>query len=193
MSHEPPMAFTWDGEHMVPRKPKYADKVYTIGENYLLAPIEERSEVSHRHEFAFLREAWLNLPEDLAPLYPTSEHLRKRALIDTGWYNEKIIDAGTESAAIEVASILKDLDEFSLVIVRGSIVVRRTAKSQSRRKMNKEDFQKSKNDILELVSAMIGVKPEEIPADEPVTAGTPDTAGPPTPDGRPDGVGSPIE
>jgi hypothetical protein len=157
-----PQGFTWDGEAMLPRSPRLADKAYVVGENYLLVTHEERSSATHNHEFAWLKDAWLNLPENLADQYPTPEHLRKRALIDGGFYDETIVDAGTNAAALRVASAFRAREEFSLVIVRGPAVVIRTAKSQSRRSMNKLDFQASKTAILEVVSALIGVTPEQL-------------------------------
>jgi hypothetical protein len=147
---------------MVPRSPTLADKAYTVGESYLLVPHEQRSLASHNQEFAWLKDAWLNLPENLADQYPTPEHLRKRALIDAGFYDETIVDAGTSAAAIRVAAAFRSREEFSLVIVRGPLVVIRTPKSQSRRSMNKQEFQASKTAILEIVSGMIGVSPDSL-------------------------------
>lgn len=162
MTPDHPQGFIWDGEAMVPRSSKLADKAYTVGEGYLLVTYEPRSISSHNHEFAWLKDAWLNLPENLADQYPTPEHLRKRALIDAGFYDETIVDAGSNAAALRVASAFRSREEFSLVIVRGPAVVIRTAKSQSRRSMNKKDFQASKTAILEVVSSMIGVTPEKL-------------------------------
>lgn len=135
---------------------------YGEGEVVWVTPVEERSEVSHRHEFAWLREAWKNLPEHLAEHYPTPEHLRKRALIDAGFFNEQIIDAGSNAAALRVASYIRGEDDFALVIVRGPAVVIRKAKSQSRRSMDKDEFQASKQAVLETVSALIGVDPTDL-------------------------------
>lgn len=157
-----PVFFQWDGEVMRPRNPKRADAEYAVGEIYPLVPLEDRSPASHAHEFAWLREAWLQLPEPLADLYPTPEHLRKRALIDAGFYDETIIDAGTNAAALRVASAIRAREEFSLVIVRGPAVVIRTAKSQSRRAMQKEEFQASKTAIMEVIGAMIGTPIDQI-------------------------------
>jgi hypothetical protein len=162
MTPDRPQGFTWDGDAMIPRSPRLADKAYAVGEVYLLVAHEERSSATHNHEFAWLKDAWLNLPEALADQFPTTEHLRKRALIDAGFYDETIIDAGTNAAALRVASAFRSREEFSLVIVRGPAVVIRTAKSQSRRSMKKHEFQASKTAILEIVSAMIGVKPETL-------------------------------
>jgi hypothetical protein len=151
-----PMIFDWDGEAMIPRHPRRADQLFVVGQNYSLIEQEERSTATHNHEFAWLKEAWMNLPEALADLYPTQEHLRKRALIEAGFYDETIIDAGTNAAALRVASAIRAREEFSLVIVRGPAVVIRVAKSQSRRSMKKQEFQASKTAIMEVIANMIG-------------------------------------
>ncbi len=144
---------------MVPRHPRRADQLFVVGEVYPLIVHEDRSSATHNHEFAWLRDAWLNLPESLADLYPTPEHLRKRALIEAGYYDETIVDAGNNAAALRVAAVFRAREEFSLVIVRGPAVVIRTAKSQSRRAMNKKEFQESKTAIMEVIANMIGASP----------------------------------
>lgn len=157
----PPIPMRWgdDGAlHPLPRFAKMADQHYVVGDVHLVAEIEERSEKSHRHEFSWLREAWLSLPESLADQYPTTEHLRKRALIDAGFYNEQIIDCGSQAAALRVASFARGEDDFALVITRGPLVVVRKAKSQSKRAMKPDEFQRSKTALMETVAAMIGVK-----------------------------------
>ena len=111
-----------------------------------------------------LKEAWQQLPENLADLYPTPDHLRKRALINAGFYNEEAIDCGTNAAALRVASYIRKSDDFALVIVRGHAVLIRTAKSQSYRSMDRKTFQASKSAILEIVATMIDVPPETLKA-----------------------------
>lgn len=162
MSAIPPLPMIWDGESLRPTRgfAKIADRHYTIGETYLSAPVEERSEASHRHEFAWLRDAWANLPEHLANEFPTAEHFRKRLLIDAGFYHETPIDAGTNAAALRVASYVRAEDDFAAVVVRGPMVVIRKAKSQSRRAMDKDEFQSSKTAILEIAAALLDVAPE---------------------------------
>jgi hypothetical protein len=154
----------WDGEVLrpLPRFAKIADVHYVVGDVHLVAEIEERSEKAHRHEFAWLREAWLSLPENLADLYPSTEHLRKRALIDAGFYDEQVIDCGSQAAALRVASFARGEDDFALVITRGPLVVVRKAKSQSRRAMRPDEFQRSKTALMETVAAMIGVKTDAL-------------------------------
>lgn len=167
MSDNLPIRFKWDGEWMIPASLRQLDtcnKQYVVGQFYTLADWEDRSLASHGHQFAWLAEAWRNLPENIADEYPTPEHLRKRALIQAGYYDEQIIDAGSKAAALRVASAIQIREPFSLVIVRGALVVIRAPKSQSRHAMNAKEFQDSKTKVLEIVSALIGVKPEELTA-----------------------------
>lgn len=163
MSGEP-IPFIWNGEAMEPAKGfrNHCDKSFIIGERYILAPWEERSGASHRHEFAWLREAWMNLPEELAEMYPTETHLRKRALIQAGYFNETVVDVGTKAGALRVAAIMQGDNLFAHVVTRGTLVVRRTALSQARNRMNKKDFQESKQAILEIVATMLKVDPEKL-------------------------------
>ena len=162
-SHHPsPMAFTWDGEFMAPKRPLAADRQYVVGEVYLLAATEERSWASHGHYFAAINEAWKNLPEELADQFPTPGALRKRALIKAGFRDERSIVCSSKAEARRVAAFIRPLDEYALVIVRDNVVIHLTAKSQSIRAMDKENFQKSKQDVLEIVAGWVKVTPEEL-------------------------------
>jgi hypothetical protein len=164
MSAPLPFVCDWDGESFTPigRSAKECDANFVIGMRYRLSQWQDRSQATHNHEFAFVAEAWRQLPEDLADEYPSAEHLRKRALIQAGYFDEMVIDAGSNAAALRVATALRAIDDFALVIVRGHFVVRRTAKSQSRRAMSPKDFQDSKSKIMEIVSALIGVSPDTL-------------------------------
>jgi hypothetical protein len=164
MSAPAPIPCKWDGDSFspLPRFDRQADARFVIGETYNLAAVEDRSDASHRHEFAWLREAWQSLPESLSDQFPSPEHLRKRALIDAGFYDEQIVDAGTNRAALRVAAAFRTREEFALVIVRGGYVFIRTAKSQTRRAMDKAEFQRSKTAIMETIATLIGVTPEAL-------------------------------
>lgn len=157
-----PMIFRWDGEAMVPLRPRLADKEYVIGEEYRLGVIEERSGASHRHFFASVEDAWSNLPDDLADRFPTADHLRRHALIRCGYYDASEIVASSKAEALRVASFIRPMDEYALVIVKDCVVRRLTAKSQSMKAMGREEFQKSKTDVLEWCASQIGVKPEQL-------------------------------
>lgn len=155
------LRYMGDGDFKALR-PKQADAEYVVGEVSMMEEWLDRSDISHKQEFAWLREAWKNLPEDLADLYPTPTHLRKRALIQAGYYDETIVDVGSNAAAIRVMIAWQATDAFALFIVRGPILCRRTAKSQARRAMDKKTFQESKTAIMEIVSNLIGVSPDEL-------------------------------
>jgi hypothetical protein len=150
---------------MVPTRLEAAQKAYEPGRRYWLAEVSERSWISHQHEFAWIAAAWDTLPESLMDRYPTPEHLRKGALIATGWYREVIIEAGSKEAARRVAAYVKGEDEFSYVIVRGPTVFVRKAKSQRMHgldRMDKEQFQQSKDAILGWIAQLIGLAPDEL-------------------------------
>lgn len=162
MSAPTPTWFQWDGEAMRPINPRAADRQYVVGEHYRLEHREERSEASHRQYFAALHEAWLNLPDDLAAEFPTSEHLRKFALIRAGYRDERSIIASSKAEALRVAAFVKPMDEYAIVSVSGPAVVVLTAKSQSVRAMGKQTFQESKGAVLDLVAGLIGASRDEI-------------------------------
>jgi hypothetical protein len=159
------MSFTWNGEAMIPMRAKAADKEFVIGQRYWLEEISDRSWISHRHEFAWIKQAWDNLPESFAEMFPSPEHLRKAALIATNWHRETIIDAGSRAAAARVAAYARGEDEFARVVVRGSTVVIQKARSQRMHgldRMDKTEFQKSKDDILGWIAELLNVEPERL-------------------------------
>lgn len=161
----PPIPCNWDGEAFVPvsqRFARLADKFFVIGEVYAMVVEQPRSVTSHNHQFAWLHGAWMNLPEDIADLYPTEDHLRKRALIEAGYFTETAVDAGTRAAALRVAAMVPALDEFAFAKVEGPIVLIRRAKSQSMRAMGARQFHESKAAIMQVVADMLSVTPAEL-------------------------------
>lgn len=163
----PPIFCTWEGDSFkpFPRFAKLCDKEFVVGENYKIEVIEERSMKSHRHYFAQLNQLWMSMPEDIAEQFPTVEHMRKRALIDAGFYNEEIIDCGSNRVAINVAASIRKHDDFALIIVRDQYVVERRAKSQSQKAMGKQAFQDSKDKVIGVLSDLVGVQPDNVPAE----------------------------
>lgn len=156
------LPYLWDGFNMVPRRPEACRDEFEIGETYLLAPEQSRSEKSEGHYFAELRTAHLNLPEDKAREYPTVDHLRARALIKCGYYDEKSIACDSKEVAQRVATFAATSNEYAVVKVSGDVVKVFTAKSQSRKAMGHKEFQKSKDDVLNLVKSLIGVDRETL-------------------------------
>lgn len=158
----PVLAFQWDGEAMVPRHPKLADRHYVIGEVYQLEIREDRSAASHRHYFAAIKETHDNLPDEIAERLPTPEHLRKFALIRKGYRDERTIVCASKAEALRIASFIRPMDDFAIVTTDGATVTAWTAKSQSVRAMPRGEFQKSKDDVLDFLAGLIGTSPDEL-------------------------------
>jgi hypothetical protein len=168
VSETAPIPFEWTGDVMRPRGTRAllaCDRVgYQKGLTYWLTEEHGRSRKSHNHLFAWLDDAWLNLPEYLSDEYPTPTALRKRALIQAGYYDEQIVDAGDPEAALRVAAWAKSSreEDFSLIIVRDNFVVQRRAKSQTINAMGTTAFRESKQAVLEIVSELLGITPDEL-------------------------------
>ena len=157
--------FTWNSSVMVPAKLERTQKAFEAGKRYWLEEVSERSWMSHQHQFAWINQAWENLPEALADTFPTPEHLRKAALIATGWHRETVIDLGSKAAALRFAAYVRNEDAFAQVIIRGSVATVRKARSQRMHgldRMTKGEFQKSKDDILGWISQLLGVEPIDL-------------------------------
>lgn len=137
------------------------EKQFETGKVYPLEVREERSIAEHNHYFASIADAFGSLPEKVTDeKIKTPDHLRKWALIETGWFNEVVTDCGSQEIALRMASLTRRLDDYCEIRVRGPLLVVRHAKSQSvhgKERMDKETFRKSKGDVLNLLADMIGV------------------------------------
>jgi hypothetical protein len=161
----PPILFQWDGEALQPATGywrKAANHYLTVGQRYRMVEEAERSEVSHRHEFAWLRKAWESLPDHLLDQYPNTEILRKHGLIAKGHCTMKQYSCASAAEAERLAVILRPYDAYAIVRQRGPVVTVYTAVSQSKKAMGPAMFQRSKTDLLELVGDLLGVDPETI-------------------------------
>jgi len=156
-----PLPFFWDGSAMVPpsRFAKQADQQFVIGETYTLAEVQDRSSASHRHYFALINDAWMNLPEAQGERFPSAESLRKYALVKAGYRDERSIVCASKAEAHRVASFIKPMDEYAIVFVFEATVTVYTAKSQSVRAMGKAEFQASKDAVIAVLAEMIDVAP----------------------------------
>lgn len=157
-----PLPFRWTGDSFEPLHPRRADKEYVVGEVYDLVPVEQRSRASHAHYFAALTEAWRNLPESMDAQFPTSEHLRKYALIKTGYADERSIVCASRTEALRVAAFIRPMDTYAIVAASEATVKVWTAKSQSMKAMGKAEFEASKTAVLDLVAKMIGVSKDAL-------------------------------
>ncbi|MBI1234722.1 MAG: hypothetical protein GC208_09500 [Alphaproteobacteria bacterium] len=162
-----PIVCRFDGHQFVPEGNYHlrnAATDYEDGALYRLAPVVERSMSSHRHYFACINEAWKSLPEKDAgePWAQSAEHLRHYALIQTGFATCVESDCGSNAAALRVAAMTRAVVEYAVVQVSGSAVRVWRARSQSNRAMPKDEFQASKEAVLNWIAQRLGVTPETL-------------------------------
>ena len=169
-----PVEFTWDEKaevmRLAPRFRRVAREQYRDGEAYPLEVREHRSSRSHAFMFASISDAWDHLSEANKEIIKTPEHLRKWSLINSGWYTETLIDAGENEPgrqrAMKMAAFSRKLDDYAEIKVikhDGVWFLRiREAKSQSRASMGKEDFEKSKRDVLDVLAGTIDVTRKQL-------------------------------
>ena len=127
-----------------------------------------RSPQNHKHQFAWIKDAWASLPEAVAsqPWAETPETLRKHALIATGYSQAYTLDCGANATAQRVKAALIGAEAkahgYAIGQVRGPVVRVWTPESQSVRAMGGDRFKESKAAILDWIAGQIGVTPEEL-------------------------------
>lgn len=134
---------------------------YVVDDIYKLDVHEDRSPQSHNFYFASLAEAHSNLPDIEADRFPTPEHLRKWALIKAGYADQRQHPCPSKAEALRLAGFIRPMDEYAIVVATEAVVTVYTAQSQSRKAMGKKTFEASKSAVLEIVWALVGMKPED--------------------------------
>src|SRR5262245_7714135 len=160
-----PIMYRWDGEamHPLPYFRKRAVAEFKAGESYTLAENEQRSMNSHRHFFATVNEAWMNLNERDAELFPSADHLRKWCLTYTPFCDVHHYHAASKAEALRVAKFLSSSSDYSRVEIEGSIVRHYVPHSQALAAMpNNRTFQLSKNAVLDVLAKKLGVTVERL-------------------------------
>ena len=181
-----PVVFTWteaeiiDGDGVATRRKvmlplaryaKVADRQFHDSEEYPLVVLETRSRSSHSHFFAALKDGFDNLPENLSVIrerlgiktvprdgWLNPEHLRKWCLCETGSCEPLEVDFDDQKDAMRLARFYRARDEYCQIMIRGSHVTIRVAKSQSAAAMAKQPFEDSKKAVLELIESMTGLR-----------------------------------
>jgi hypothetical protein len=159
-----PILCVWTGENFVPlpRFMRLCDQQFEVNEEYPLIPSEERSMNSHRGYFAQVKEAWKNLDEEFDGRFPTEEHLRSWALVQTGYATESNFILDSDKQALNLAVSLRRRSPLSVIRVSGNVVQCFDPESQSVHAMKRERFEASKKAVLELVSSMARTTPSEL-------------------------------
>lgn len=156
--------FRWMGDAMQPvgRWQRLCDEHFVIGKIYNFVEDQAASDANRRWYFACIREAWRNLPDALAEKFPTAESLRKKALIITGWREERMFVAASKAEARRLAAFMAPIDTDSVVDIDECVIRIWTAKSQKRRAMNKQEFRESADDVLSYCADLIGVTKDQL-------------------------------
>lgn len=152
-----PVAFRWQDNKMVPTNKFFmarAEEQFNPNAVYVLTEEQARSPESHGHFFAALHEAWLNLSEEHAEQHPTSSHLRAWALVKCGFADKTVIVCATPEDAIRTAAIASTREKIRIIEISGRVITVWIPKSQSMKAMGKEEFERSKREVLDLVAAM---------------------------------------
>lgn len=160
-----PILFQYTGRSMVPLNRHWERECegrFKAGETYRLDEHHERSAKTHRHFFAAVNEAWANLPEYLCHEFPTPDHLRKYALIKSGYCDKSSMVCASKAEALRLRQFIAPMDDYAVITVRGPVLTRHTAKSQDMRSMGKEQFAASKSAVLDVIADMIGTTAEEL-------------------------------
>ncbi len=154
-----PVAFIWDGAAMIPleRFRGLASRQFRPGVEYALVPHRERSDAAHGLFFKCVELAWKNLPHEYDGKFPTSEHLRKRALVWEGFADEHTMLCANEAQAQSTGVLARALDGYAVIQIKGPIVIVWTAKSQSRHVMGHDVFTDSMNKVLGRLADMLGI------------------------------------
>lgn len=138
-----------------PRHMRLCQKQFVDGEVYPLVPLEARSRKSHAHFFATLHDIWENLPEDAAARFPLGvEQMRKWALVEAGYADEKTYVCDTHKHAMQMAAFIRSISDYAVIRVSGDVVKVFEAKSQSAAAMGRETFQDSKTKVLDICAAL---------------------------------------
>jgi hypothetical protein len=146
--------FVWNGRAMVPTT---GAGTYKKGEVYLLRE-EGRVEAARRHYHARVAELWDNLPHDE---FPSPTHLRKFALIRTGFCQEITMPLATEGLQALFKILARRFDPYVICVSHGESVAAYTAKSQARGSMRDTELSDSMAKVLDYAEGLLERKVQD--------------------------------
>lgn len=152
----------WNGEVLVPVRgyQRQADASLVIGTRYTVEVEEPRNMAQHKGYFARIHEAWQSMPEELLEDYPSSEHLRKRALIKTGYASMTDFVCASSVQAVAAARAFTGADKYALVEISDRAVRIWQAESQSLRAMGSQRFKRSIDEVERWIGDLLEIPPE---------------------------------
>jgi hypothetical protein len=107
--------------------------------------------------FAILRDIHGNLNDDLRRRFPSSETLRKHALVAAGWCDVMTVLAGSKSAAPGIAAAFQVKDRYCIIDIRGEVLTIYTARSMMRPALLKHQFLEISEKALDWILTQTGI------------------------------------
>ncbi len=108
--------------------------------------------------FAALRDCHASLKPEQRERFPTSETLRKQALIAVGWCDVATVIAGSKKAAPGIAAYLRMRDPYCIIKDSGTEVLTvLTARSMARRALPKKEFLDVSEKVFDWIYQTTGV------------------------------------
>lgn len=133
------------------------ERQFEAGEDYALTTFERPSTRSQGHFFAVVRAVWDNMPESLAKRFPSSEHLRKWALVEVGHATEAVYVLDSEKDAGIFAKAMRKADHYAVIMLSGNVVKVFTAKSMKPSLFhNKAEYQELKDRVFVELTKLTG-------------------------------------
>ncbi|MGH6982588.1 MAG: hypothetical protein ACREFC_15410, partial [Stellaceae bacterium] len=108
--------FEWTDDDVfrpLPHFKKRCSERLVVHQQYRLNAEELRSVASENHYYAALDEIFANLPDDLKERIPSREHLRKLALVRTGFRTERVYSFADEETASRFAKDYRDDEPYA--------------------------------------------------------------------------------
>lgn len=114
-----------------------------------------------RHFFASIRDSFDSLSDEHRRRFPSSEVLRKTALINAGWCDVMTVVAGSKASAPGIKAALEAIDRYCIVDVRGDVLTVYRARSVSRRALLKKEFVAVKQKAFDWIYRTTGIDPDK--------------------------------
>lgn len=152
-----PVQFEWTDDEVMKPLPRFQSlcaRQFVIGEVYSLDPTEEVSQHDRGGLFAAVKSGWKTLAEEWDGKFPTTEHLRKWALIEVGYCTQDEYTLKNEEDAKVMTKALRRQDEFCRIAIHGDTVIVRNAKSIANNAIKSKEFKALKKQVLDLVGSM---------------------------------------
>lgn len=158
------IAMRWNGEALEPTSHTEAkcQESFEANRVYAVDVIDARSQAAHSRFFAVVNELWHNLPERMMHDYPTSEHLRKRGLVETGFCTEQVHVCKTKAEAQRTAALIRSIHEYSIVVASENVVKIYAPMTQRISEMGSKQFYQSAEKVEGWIRNLIDTEYKEL-------------------------------